>query len=136
MEVNYAFLCDYADTTGKVTAVGIGINTIYAPKVPIRHPLFYAVIELSFSGVETGEKRLGVRIIDADGRAVVPPLDAPLNVASPPAGYLHMVQRIALALHGVEFRAYGDYSVHWLVDGHEVKTVPLRVAAPPQTAST
>ena len=33
MNVEYAFLCDYADPSNKLTAVGIGIDSIYVPLV-------------------------------------------------------------------------------------------------------
>ena len=47
MEVNFAFLCDYADQSGaKMTAIGIGFDTIYATRVPAVHALFFSVISL------------------------------------------------------------------------------------------
>ena len=136
MDVDFAFLCDYADNSGKLSAFGIGIDTIYAATVPAVHPLLYAVIALRFSTVEVGQKRLGVRIIDADGKPMVPPLDATINVAPPSHGYTYRIQRIALALHRVRFPGYGDYSVSWLVDGQEVKSTPLKVAPPPTRPAT
>lgn len=136
MEVNYAFLCDYADNSGKLAAFGIGIDTIYAPAVPTVHPLFYAVIALRFSSVEVGQKQIGVRIIDADGNNVMPPLDATINVQPPPPYYTYRVQRIATALHGISFPKYGDYSISWLVNGQEVNQVPLKVAPPPTRPTT
>ena len=79
---------------------------------------------------------MGIRIIDADGNNVIPPIDATIKVESPLPGYLYRVQRIALALHGVKFSMYGDHSVSWLVDGTEVKSVPLKVAPPPESPKT
>lgn len=133
MEVNFVFLCDYADNSGKLAALGIGIDTIYAQTVPAEHPLFYAVIAIRFNTVEVGQKRIGLRLIDADGNNVVPPLDATIDVGNPPPGYTYRVQRIAFALHRVRFPHHGDYSISWLVDGAEVKSVPLKVAPPLQT---
>jgi hypothetical protein len=137
LEVNFAFLCDYADTTGgKMAAIGIGFDTIYAVKVPAFHPLFYSVISIKFSTTEVGQKRVGMHLIDEDGKSVVPPLDATINVNPPPPGFLYRNQRIALAMHGVTFPRYGDYTVSWLVDGQEIKTVPLKVAPPPAPPTT
>lgn len=133
MEVDYAFLCDYADNSGKLTAVGIGIDTIFSQTLPARHPLFYAVIALRFSPVEVGQKRVGVRVIDADGNPVVPDIDTNINVEPPPPRYTYHVKRIAHALYGVGFARYGDYSVRWLVNGQEVKSLPLKLALPPQS---
>ena len=137
MEVDYAFLCDYADNSGKLAAFGIGIDTIYARRVPSVHALLYAVASLKFTSVEVGEKQIGIRVIDADGTAIVPPIDATINVLAPEPGMTHRGQRIALALHGVRFPRYGDYSVRWLVNGQEVKSIPIRVTeprTPPRTA--
>lgn len=137
MEVNFAFLCDYADPGGgKLVAFGIGIGTLYARQVPATHPLFFAVISLRFSTVEAGSKRVSIRVIDADGNNIVPPLDKTINVDSPPPGYTYRTQGIALRLQGVTFPRYGDYSVSWLVGGQEVKQVPLKVAPPPTPPTT
>lgn len=137
LELMFAFLCDYADnSSGKLTAVGIGVDTIYAHQVPAQHPLLYGVIGLRFGIVEVGQKQLGVRIIDADGNNIVPPLDSTLNVAPPPAGYLNRNLRIALALQGLLFPRYGDYSVSWLLGGQQVASVPLKVAPPPAPPTT
>ncbi len=136
MEVSYAFLCDYADQSTKLSAIGIGFDTIYAQSVPARHPVFFAVIALRFTVVEEGAKKLAIRLIDADGKDLIPSLETTINVPRPPEGYLHSNQRIALAMHGVELPRYGDYSLRWLVDGTEVQQVPLRVAPAPPAALT
>jgi hypothetical protein len=133
MEVNFAFLCDYADQSGgKMTAIGIGFDAIYAAKMPAAHPLFFSVISLKFSPAEVGQKRVGMRLIDEDGQNVIPPMDMTANVLPPPSGFLYRTQRIALAMQGVTFKKYGDYSVSWLLDGQEIKTVNLKVTAPRQ----
>ena len=132
MEVNFAFLCDYADQSGgKMSAIGIGFDTIYALNVPATHPLFFSVISIKFSSTEVGQKLIGMRLIDQDGNNVVPPLDATVNVTQPPPGFLYRNQRIALAMHGVNFPSHGDYAISWLLDGQEIKTVHIKVAPPP-----
>ena len=137
MEVNFAFLCDYADQSGgKMTAVGIGIDTIYAAKVPVKHYLLYAVISIKFSATEVGPKQVGMHLIDEDGKSVVPPLNATINVGSPPPGFLYRNQQIALAMQGVTFPHYGDYTVSWLVGGQEIKAIPLKVAPLPTLPTT
>lgn len=137
MEVNFAFLCDYADQSGrKMAAIGIGFDTLYMRKIPAAHPLFYSVISIKFSSTEVGPKRVGMRLLDEDGGNVVPPLDATINVNPPPAGFLYRNQNIALAMHGVTFPKYGDYVVSWLVDGREIKTIPLKVTPPPAPPTT
>jgi len=137
LEVNFAFLCDYADQSGgKMSAIGIGFDTIYAANVPIRHRLFFSVISIKFSATEAGPKQVGMHIIDEDGNNIVPPLDTTINVGPPAPGFLYRNQQIALAMHGVTFPRYGNYAVSWLVGGQEVKVIPLKVASPPVPPTT
>ncbi len=134
MDVEFAFLCDYADNSAKLTAVGAGFDTLYAPSLPTRHGLFYAVISIRFSITELGSHKVGLHLVDADGNPQIPPLEAPVDVRQPPPGYLYRTQRIVLALYGVGFARYGDYSVRWTVDGREVTSLPLKVVEPPKSA--
>ena len=137
MDVNFSFLADYADNRGgKITAVGIGIDTIYARKVPIKHALMFAVISIKFSINEVGQKTIGMRLIDQDGTNIIPPIDTSINVTPPLAGILYRNASIALALNMVEFQNYGNYSVRWLLEGQEISSVPLRVANPPVQPTT
>lgn len=137
MEVNFAFLCDYADQSGgKMGALGIGFDIIYSAKVPARHPVFFAVISIKFSVTEAGPKQVGMHLIDEDGKDVVPPLEATINVGSPAPGFLYRNQQIAMAMHGVTFPRYGDYAISWLLGGQEIKTIPVKVAPPPAPPTT
>ena len=131
MEVNFSFLCDYADQGAKMTAVEVGIDTLYAQKVPVRHPLLFAVISINFSITEVGQKKLGIRIIDQDGKDIIPAVDGTINVERPAEGYLYRTVRMALGAQMISFEKYGSYSVRWLVDNNEVASAPLRVTTPP-----
>jgi hypothetical protein len=66
--VDFAFICDYAEATGKINALGIGFDTIFAPNVPTKHPSFFLVVQLRASTVEAGDKQLKISLIDADGQ--------------------------------------------------------------------
>ena len=138
MEVTFAFLCDYADTTGpKLTAVGVGLDTIHAAEVPVKHHLLYAVAGFTFTRAETqsGRKQIGIHIVDADGVPVMPSIKLDVSMEAPQSGYSYRTQRVALALQGLTFAKYGDYSVSWLLDGMEVKTLPLKVVPSGQPTS-
>jgi len=129
---DFAFVCDYAEVTGKINALGIGFDTIYAPKVPCRHSSFFLVIQLRANVVEAGEKNLEVRIIDEDGKDVIPAVRGRFSIPRPTGG-TESIGRIAMQFHNVEFSRYGSYSLHAVVEGHEMVRVPLRVSPPPQT---
>ena len=137
MEVTFTFLCDYADNSGgKLTAVGIGIDTIYAASVPVTHRSFYAVIALRFTSVEAGTKQIALRLVDADGHDIVPGIDQALNVPDPMPGYTYRTQRIVIGLGNVRFEKFGDYAVVFLVNGQEASRTPLKLAVPPQNPTT
>ena len=137
MEVTFTFLCDYADNSGgKLTAVGIGIDTVYAASVPVTHRSFYAVIALRFTSVEVGTKQIALRLVDADGHDIVPGIDQALNVPDPMPGYTYRTQRIVVGLGNVRFEKFGDYAVVFLVNGQEASRTPLKLALPPQSPTT
>ena len=89
MDCQFAFLCDYGqESGGKLHALGVGWDTIYAGTLPARHPMMCFIARLSGTIVEAGTKELGIRIIDADGLDIVPPIsqaipfDAPCEVVA------------------------------------------------------
>ena len=131
MNVDFAFICDYAEVTGKVNALGIGFDTIYSPVVPCKHAMFFLVMQLRLNTVEAGEKDMEVNLIDEDGKDIIPPLKGKISVPKPGSG-TESVSRIAMQFNNVEFPRYGAYSLHALADGHEIVRVPLRVSAPPR----
>ena len=134
MEVSFTFLCDYADNSGgKLTAVGIGFDTIYATSMPATHRTLFAVICLQFSSVETGTKQIGLRVVDADGHNVIPAIDQELIVQPPANGFTYRNQRIVFGLGDIRFNAFGDYAIVFLVNGQEVSRTPVRLAEPPQS---
>ncbi len=133
MKVDFAFVCDYAQVTDKINALGIGFDTIYAPKVPWKHPSMCLVVQLRANVVETGEKSLEVHLIDEDGKDIVPPLRGRFSVRKPAAG-TESIARIAMQLHNVELPRYCSYSLHAVVEGIEMVRVPIRVCPPPPRA--
>lgn len=133
MDVDFAFICDYADVTGKINALGIGFDTIYARKEPARHPIFYVVAQLRASIAEAGTKDIEIRLIDADGADVIPPAKGSFEVPAP-KGATETKGRIAMAFHNVQFPRYGLYSFHLTIQGREMVRIPLRITPPPSTA--
>ena len=132
MEIDFAFLCDYAENTGKVNALGIGFDSIGASQVPVRHKMMHLVAQFRASVTEAGIKNVSVKIIDADGTGVAE-ANGELNIRSPEAG-VEAIARLVVAFDGVEFKRYGDYSLHLLVDDNEMKRIGFRVVEPPTTS--
>ncbi len=132
MDVDFAFLCDYAEVGPKINALGIGFDTIFAPHVPARHPLLYVVVQLRSTVGEAGDKALEVNIIDEDGAEVIPPIKSTVSVPRPSAG-ITSLSRLALAFQNVQFPRYGSYSIHVAIDGREMNSLSLTVSQPPST---
>lgn len=131
MNIDFAFVCDYAEVTGKINALGIGFDIIMAPKVPCKHPSFFLVIQVRANVVEAGEKNLKVDLIDEDGKSVIPSLRGKFSITKPIAG-TESIGRITMQFSNVEFPKYGSYSLHAVIEGQEMVRIPLRVSLPPQ----
>jgi len=132
LKLDFAFVCDYAEATRKINALGIGFDTIYAPKVPSKHPSFFLVLQLRANVVEAGEKNLEFHLIDEDGKDIIPVVRGKFSIPKPTVG-TESKGRIAMQFHNVEFPRYGLYSLHVVIEGQEMVRVPLKVSPPPQT---
>ncbi len=133
MDIDFAFICDYADVSGKINALGIGFDTIYAREVPVRPRTFYLVAQLRMSVAEAGGKEVEFHLIDADGADVIPPLKKKVEIPTP-AGAFETKGRLAMAFNNIEFPRYGVYSLHLVIQGSEMVRIPLRVAPHPNSS--
>ena len=133
MRTDYAFIADYAqDAGGKVSALGIGWTEIRAASVPVQHPLMTYVAGMSFAVSEAGTKSVELRMLDADGGDVVPPLTAELDFAPSPNTLEGRVNLI-LNFNGVVFPKFGQYGISLVVQGNEVAHISFAVV---ETVST
>ena len=131
MKVDFAFICDYADARGKINALGIGFDTIYALKVPVKHPVFSFVLQLRASLEDAGTKKIEVHLIDEDGKDIIPAINKNIQIRRPTTG-TEIVTRVALQFGNVKFPRHGHYSIHAVLDDSEIACVPLNVSLPPK----
>ena len=134
MDIDFSFICDYAELGTKINALGIGFDTIYAQQVPATHPHFYLVAQIRASIAEAGDKDIAIRLIDADGADVGPPMSGTFNIPRPAPGATESLGRIIVAFNNVEFPRFTQYSLHVVIQGREMVRIPLRVMQPPATA--
>ena len=114
MNVEYAFLCDYADTGNKLTAVGIGIDSVYVADVPVVHAQMFAVLALKFTPNETQRiKTFEMHMQDADAKDIIPPISGQINIPAPADGMSYRTHRIVSGLYSVKLEHVGDYQVSW-----------------------
>ena len=124
MKVELLAVCDAAtDSGGKLNMLGV-YDTIGAPKVPAVHPRCAIVLKLRFERIERGEHKLKLNIIDEDGKPVIPPLEAPLNVQFPNAQHSATAQMI-LDLHNLKFSRFGQFAIDLAIDGRQEASIPL-----------
>jgi hypothetical protein len=134
MNVEYAFLCDYADSSNKLTAVGIGIDSIYVGVLPVIHPQLFVVLALKFTASETGRKRaFEVHLQDADAKDIIPPITGDLDIQTPAEGMSYRTHRVVNALYGLKLEQFGNYQISWLIDGNEAHSLHFRVIQGPRT---
>lgn len=131
-ELDYALVGEHVRAAeGIAHILGAGVDTIFVPQVPSGHNLAL-LIRLTFTQEETG-RPYEVRIVfrDADGNhlAELTARETPLWREDMPAGW--PVGVLAAINLGVPLPAYGLYSFQIVLGGSVLKTIPLRVLAPP-----
>ena len=131
MDIDFAFLCDHADAAGgKLDAIGIGIDTFFAAKLPHVQPQLFFVAQLRAQVTEEGAHPLRLNLIDADGANVVS-LSGQVTVGRPQRG-TEVAARILLRLGNVTFKTEGDYSFRLVLDNQEAVRIPIHVIHRPQ----
>jgi hypothetical protein len=133
MEVQILSLCDAATISGgKINILGI-FDQIYAVSEPVAAPPCSVVIRMTFDKIEEGDKTLRIAFVDADGKQIMPNVDANLQVRVPEQAPYATAQ-IALAIPQLVLPHFGEYAVVLAVNGREEGRIRLHLLqiAPPQ----
>ena len=140
-----AFLADSAESVqGKIYAMGIGWNSIYAPSLPIIQSRIAMglIIHIPYTATNINHKVV-VHLEDADGQRMslrpggeqnvdvktITELAAPFNLGRPPllpAGD-SQVLAIAMTFEQVFLESQGMFNWVITIDGQEMKRIPMRV---------
>src|SRR5471030_3420220 len=82
MNIQVAVLCDAAtqDSSEKLNILG-AFDTIFAPQMPAVHPQCAVALRVTFMSGDEGERKLKLNFVNADGRAIMPPIEIPVAVA-------------------------------------------------------
>ena len=95
MKVEILTLCDAAtvDGAGKLNILG-SFDRLNAPAEPIVHPQCALAVKLRFEHIEEGPKKIRVTFVNADGAAVMPPIDgtAEIRILGRPESSVHHVR--------------------------------------------
>ena len=128
MEVEFLILADSVQAVnGKLYMLGGGWTTLHASTIPTTHPLGIA-LGCRVPWLETNQvHRLEIKMMDADGAPVIPPIQAELEMGRPP-GLRGADQTAVMAVNAaVQFTKTGRYEVQVAVEGQVAKAVPFDV---------
>ena len=131
MDIEIFTLCDAAaDYHGRLNILGV-FDTIFAPKLPARHPFCSVALRMRFQMTERGQHRLTLHIVDDDGNLVIPAIEGAFSVEIP--GHSQMASaNLVLNLGQLEFKNYGEYAINLAIDGRQEATLPFWVRQPPK----
>jgi hypothetical protein len=126
MNIQVAVLCDAAtDDNGKLNLLG-AFDTIYARELPAVHPQCAVALRVTFSSEDEGKRQLKLNFVDADGRAIMPPIEIPIEVLLP--GDMHFGTRnYILNIQQLKFDQPGLYSLEVMFDEQVQTSIPLLV---------
>jgi hypothetical protein len=128
MRVEIFTLCDAAtvDAGGKLNILG-SFDRLSAREAPVMHPQCSLAMKLRFERVEEGRKRIRIAFIDSDGAAVMPPLEATVDVQFRGEDAT-ATALLALNIHQLRLPRFGEYSIDLAVDDRQEASSPLYVS--------
>ena len=126
MNIQVAVLCDAAtDDNGKLNLLG-AFDTIYTQQLPAVHPQCSIALRVTFGHEDEGEHKLRLNFVDADGHAIMPGMDLPVQVVLP--GDSHFGTRnFVVNIQQLKFENPGLYSIDLALDGQTQGSIPLLV---------
>ena len=83
---------------------------------------------------DEGERKLKLNFVNADGRAIMPPIDIPVAVALPDDAYF-LTRNFIINIQQLKFTEAGLYSVDIRLDDESRANIPLQVKNPPPRAA-
>jgi len=135
MNIQVAVLCDAAtDDNGNLNLLG-AFDTIYARELPAIHPQCAVALRVTFLSGDEGKRQLKLNFVDADGHAIMPPIEIPVEVTLPED--IHFGTRnFIINIQQLKFEEPGLFSVDVALDDQPQASIPLLVkhVPPPQPA--
>jgi hypothetical protein len=126
MNVEIFALCDAAtDHAGKLNILGT-FDSIMSGKLPTVHPHCAVALRMRFSRIESGEHRIRISLVDEDGHAILPNMDASVNIKFGPTGQ-SLAANLVLNINNLKIEKAGQYSIDLAVDGRLERSLPLLV---------
>ena len=127
-EIDYAFLADSAQTTPgqKFHVLGGGVTRITGSAFPLRHPHLALVVGLRVGRTEA-EREHEIRFVLVDPKGAEVAGATGSLVAHRQADARDSTLTFSIDIWNLTFPAAGDYSFRLLVNGSEMKRLPLTI---------
>jgi hypothetical protein len=135
MNIQVAVLCDAAtEDNGKLNLLG-SFDTIFAPQLPAVHPQCAVALRVTFMSGDEGEHKLKLNFVNADGHAIMPPIEIPVSVVLPDDVHF-LTRNFIVNIQQLKFAEEGLYSVDVRLDEVSQAGIPLSVKhMPPAEAA-
>ena len=135
MNIQVAVLCDAAnEDNGKLNLLG-AFDTIFAPQLPAVHPQCAVALRVTFMSGDEGEHKLKLNFVNADGHAIMPPIEIPVSVVLPDDVHF-LTRNFIVNIQQLKFAEEGLYSVDVRLDEVSQAGIPLSVKhMPPAEAA-
>jgi len=134
MNIQVAVLCDAAtDDNDKLNLLG-SFDTIYAPQLPAVHPQCAVALRVTFMSGDEGEHKLKLNFVNADGHAIMPPIEIPVAVVLPDDVHF-LTRNFIVNIQQLKFTEAGLYSVDVRIDDKSQASIPLSIKHMPQAAA-
>ncbi len=126
MNIQVAVLCDAAtDDNGKLNLLG-AFDTIYTQQLPAIHPQCSVALRVTFGHEDEGDHQLRLSFVDADGKAIMPPIPIPVKVTLP--GDSHFGTRnFIVNIQQLKFADPGLYSLDIALDEESHASIPMLI---------
>ena len=130
MNIQVAVLCDAATNDNEKLNLLGAFDTIYAQQLPAVHPQCSVALRVTFMSGDVGDRKLKLNFVNADGHAIMPPIEIPVTVALPDDAYF-LTRNFIVNIQQLKFTEAGLYSVDIRLDDESRANIPLQVKNPP-----
>jgi hypothetical protein len=131
LNIEAFLLCDAAtQQQGKLNVLG-AFDTIFAGKVPVRHPACTIALRIRFERFEDEDHSFKIGVIDEDGNSIGPKLEGNIKIQIPD-NTESTVSNFTLNLQQLELKKYGQYRIDLVIDGQTSSSLPFYVREIPK----
>ena len=125
MKIEVFTLCDAAtaDSSGKLNLLG-AFDTLFAGTAPLMHPSCAVALRMRFELGDEGVHPIELRLVDSDGKDVLPPMKASVTVG-PHKEVRTASRNFVLNFQQLRLPKFGEYRVDLFYKNQPAGWIPL-----------